>query len=222
MADGWSDGWREGRVAIFAKAAIAGRVKTRIAARSSADFAASLHAAFVADLVARLTGEGGPGGVEIHSDIEWDGWAGLGVPVRLQAEGDLGRRMLVALAAMLDAGVERAMILGADAPSVPLGALCELMRADADVALGPAMDGGFYAIAARRVDARMFEGVRWSAATTLEETEAALMRCGLRAHRGPLWYDLDEIEDLLRFSDDLLLLPNTMQVIKIQNYFRLF
>lgn len=114
------------------------------------------------------------------------------------------------------------MILGADAPSVPLAALRELMASNADVALGPAMDGGYYAIAARRVHPRMFEGVPWSASTTLEETEAAVTRCGLRAQRGPLWYDLDEIEDLLRFSDDLLLLPNTMRVIKNQNYFRLF
>ena len=57
--------------------------------------------------------------------------------------------------------------------------LSALLTADADVALGPAEDGGFYAIAARRTDPRMFDGVVWSQPTTLGGCDEAIRRCGL-------------------------------------------
>ena len=74
--------------------------------------------------------------------------------------------MIHALEAGLDSGYQRVMIIGSDAPTLPAAHVSALLAADADIAFGPAEDGGFYAISARRVDPAMFDGVAWSQVRT--------------------------------------------------------
>src|SRR3982750_1445539 len=104
--------------------------------------------------------------------------------------------MFHALSEALAGGVERAMIVGTDAPTIPLDYLRALLTSNADVALGPAEDGGYYAIPARRVDPAMFGGVTWSAPDALERTIAACSACGLSTEVGAEWWDIDEPADL--------------------------
>ena len=97
--------------------------------------------------------------IELHTDIETDAWNEYSVTRRLQARGDLGERMLAALGSGLTAGAPRVLILGGDVPTVPINHLRELLASNADVSLGPAEDGGYYAIACSRVDPEMFTKV---------------------------------------------------------------
>ena len=64
--------------------------------------------------------------------------------------------------------------------------------------MGPTEDGGYYAIAARRVDAEMFRSVNWSTASALSDTCASCAHAGLSVARGLPWYDVDKLEDLAR------------------------
>ena len=66
------------------------------------------------------------------------------------------------LACALDAGYKPVMILGSDSPTLPASHIRRLLECDADIALGPAEDGGFWGIAARRIHPSMFDGVAWS------------------------------------------------------------
>jgi hypothetical protein len=76
-----------------------------------------------------------------------------------------------------------------------------LLNSDADVAFGPALDGGYYGIACREIRPLMFDGVRWSTADALHDTVRAVERCGLSHVLGPKWFDVDRPEDLRAFTE---------------------
>jgi hypothetical protein len=185
---------------VFAKAPVPGRVKTRLAPLVDADRAAELHLSFVKDVLSRLEGFADRADIELHTDIPCAAWPEFPGPRRLQPEGDLGVKMYTALLGALAAGRPQAIIVGADSPNLPQGHLEALLAAPADVALGPAEDGGYYAIAARRAHPAMFKGVPWSTDKALEETIAAVRRAGLSVELAPEWYDVDSPEDLLRLA----------------------
>jgi rSAM/selenodomain-associated transferase 1 len=185
-------------IIVFAKAPAAGRVKTRLIGRLTAEQGAALHVAFVSDTLENVANLGA---VELHTDAPAEAaWREYSVPRALQVPGDLGVRMFHALRGALERGHPRAMIVGSDAPALPIGHLRALLESAADVALGPCEDGGYYAISCKRVNPRMFEGVEWSGPRTLIETVAAVSRCELSSATGESWWDVDEPGDLERLA----------------------
>ncbi|MBI1358123.1 MAG: DUF2064 domain-containing protein [Acidobacteria bacterium] len=198
-------------LAVFAKAAVPGRVKTRLLKRYSAEEAAALHRACVLDLWARLSSRYA-GRVWLFCDAEWDEWRRLAgnARFRLQSGGDLGERMRSCFEGLQRAGAERMAILGSDSPTLPLELVAQALEAleeDRDASLAPTEDGGYCLIACRRSSPAMFEGVTWSTASTRAETEAALATAGYRVRRTALWWDVDEPEDVDRLCGEPSLGP---------------
>jgi rSAM/selenodomain-associated transferase 1 len=189
-------------ILLFAKAPVAGNVKTRLQETLGAAATLALHESFVLDMLDKLLTLSEFADIELHTDIKTDVWRRPQVTVREQAEGDLGLKMLHALSAGLAEGREQVCIVGSDAPTLPMAHLRTLIAGPADVAMGPCEDGGYYAIACRRTHPNMFQAVAWSSAVALEQTEDAVRRCGLSVERGPGWYDVDRPEDLLRLKRD--------------------
>jgi rSAM/selenodomain-associated transferase 1 len=196
---------------LFAKAPIPGRVKTRLATAIGAEPAAELYRAFVVDTISKLTEFRDVADIELHTDTLTDAWSTAGVARDLQVAGGLELKLLHALAGALQTGRPQAMVLGSDSPTLPRGHIQRLLDSKADVALGPCEDGGYYAIACRRVRPEMFGGVEWSTPYVLEQTERAVRASGLSVERGDLWYDVDEPEDLARLMKDPALPPCTRQ-----------
>jgi uncharacterized protein len=190
-------------IIVFAKAPGTGRVKTRLIPAVSPAYAAELHSAFVRDTLANLiTGSvADVADIELHTDTPTDAWAEFGVPRRVQHEGDLGLRMFHALTDALAAGRPRAMILGSDAPDLPPSHISQLLASTADVALGPAGDGGYYAIAAGHTHEAMFQAVEWSGPHALAGTVQACESTGLTVEIGRYWNDIDTPADLERLMD---------------------
>jgi hypothetical protein len=124
-----------------------------------------------------------------------------GVGVRPQAEGDLGERMRDAMAAMFEAGAEAAALVGSDlphlTPALVAEAFDEIEREPRTLALGPAADGGYYLIAARRLP-DVFSGVGWGGARVLTQTVSAAVAAGLRVHVLDILEDVDTVEGLRR------------------------
>ncbi len=197
-------------IIVFAKAPVAGEVKTRLQLPPAQ--AAALHVAFVNDTLAMLRTIPNVD-VELHTDIATDAWAAAKVPSRLQCEGNLGLRMFNALHAALTAGHPQAMIVGSDAPDLPTSHIQTLLDSTERVAIGPCDDGGYYAIACRRVKPEMFDDVTWSEADAFEETVQAATRCGLPVEVGPRWHDVDTPEDLQRLRNSPALPPYTRAVL---------
>ena len=131
-----------------------------------------------------------------------------GVTVIPQSDGTLGDRMAGVMRILLDAGARAVAVIGSDLPSitsVPLDEAFAALRDDpAAIALGPAVDGGYYLIAATRVP-DVFHGIAWGQSDVLARTRAAAEREGLRVHLVPPMRDVDTIEDLellVRLADN--------------------
>jgi rSAM/selenodomain-associated transferase 1 len=182
-------------IILFAKSPLPGRVKTRLLPTLSPELAADLHSAFVRDMINRFHDLRGTH-FELHTDTESDAWQDLAVTRKVQIRGDLGLKMVHALGVGLASGYDRVVIVGSDAPTVPVAHVTNLLESTADVALGPATDGGFYAIAARKTHECMFDGVTWSQADTMARTVHAIHRTGLTVELGAEWFDVDEPDDL--------------------------
>jgi uncharacterized protein len=183
---------------LFAKSPVAGCVKTRLATEIGAGRAAELHRAFVTDSLAKLKEFTAVADLQLHTDIPTDAWSELDVAREVQIPGDLQLKLLHALGQGLAAARPQVIIFGSDSPTLPHAHVRRLLDSTADVALGPCEDGGYYAIACRRVHPDMFAGVAWSTPDALEQTEHAARACGLSVERGDLWYDVDGPGDLAR------------------------
>jgi rSAM/selenodomain-associated transferase 1 len=197
---------RRRRLLLFTKPARQGRVKTRLIGDLTAAQAAELHAAFLDDLLARLAG----GSFEL--DLAWamdpeeavpEGfWPGVG---SLRQEGaGLGDRLHGALAAAAHGGAVVAA-LGSDHPTVEpelVERAFTAVESGADVALGPAEDGGYYliALAPGAVRRRLFEEVPWSTGGVLAATLARCEELGLAVELLPVAADVDTPEDLARLA----------------------
>lgn len=198
-------------IALFAKAPRAGRVKTRLYGVLTPEDAAALQQAFVLDVWNRLRELAAA--VYLYSDIAWKPYQELAGPesARLQRGDDLGDKMFHCFQELARRGHERVLIVGSDSPTLPGGYLrngLEMLET-ADAILGPAEDGGYYAVGCRRGHPDMFQGVTWSSAETRQRTEAAFRRAGLSVRFLPNWYDVDTVEDLRRLAADPALPPRT-------------
>ena len=104
-------------IIIFAKAPVAGRVKTRLDADS--DRAAALHSVFVRDALSMAETLQDEADVELSTDTPTDAWPESAVRRSLQAEGNLGERMYAALDHALASGRTKVIIMGSDSPLLP-------------------------------------------------------------------------------------------------------
>lgn len=180
---------------IFARAPLAGSVKTRIARRIGDVAAASLQRSLVrAAVEAASAARCGP--VELHVTRRHSFFRTLGVPVRLQRGADLGERMYRALVRH-----HRAIVIGADAPALlppDIARAARWLQSGAHIVLAPAEDGGYALIGARRITPAIFTGVQWGSAQVLAQTLRNAARGGFSCKLlSPVW-DVDRPEDLER------------------------
>lgn len=195
-----------GCVVVFSKPAVPGRVKTRLVGELSSEQAADLHQAFLDDLLERLAGSAH----EIR--IAWALEGGetqpaSEFPAMTQQGRDLGERLFDALSR---AGREHrwCAAVGSDHPELPVCRVdkaFELLGEGADLVLGPAEDGGYYLVAARRETLRpeIFADIPWSTSRVLEATVERSELLGLRLELLPPGHDVDTPEDLPRLASYL-------------------
>ena len=193
-------------LALFAKAPRPGTVKTRLAPALGAAGAAEFHRLCVLDMWQRLgTVSGSP--IFLYCDRPCEEFEKLSGQdgFRLQRGADLGGRMRSCLDDLLAEGFGSALIVGSDAPALPLAQIGEALDAlkVVDIGLGPSDDGGFTLIAARRTHPEMFAGVLWSRSDTRAATARAIRQTGLTIAETSTWaYDVDCPADLRRLERD--------------------
>lgn len=117
--------------------------------------------------------------------------------VHPQSSGDLGQRMSSAFTVLLK-DYHKVTLIGADIPDLSLAHLESAEKAldQADVALGPTTDGGYYLIAMRQLHRELFTAVPWSSSDTLKQTLKVCAQSGLRCQLLSELSDLDTIDDL--------------------------
>jgi len=184
-------------VIVFARAPVAGRVKTRLAPRLGAAGAARLHVQLVENAL-RTAREARCGPVELH--VTQPHRLFCGVETRRQRGRDLGERIYGALRGALRRH-RSAIIIGADAPALTAADLrraARLLDGAADVVLAPAEDGGYALIGARRISLRIFTHVPWGSAEVLSQTLSNLSAAQFRYRLLRTVWDVDRPEDLAR------------------------
>jgi uncharacterized protein len=190
---------------IFARAPQAGRVKRRLASEIGLTAAARFYRATLTDLIRRLA-----------NDRRWTvslfvtpdnclghpAWRGVARSRRRpQGAGNLGQRMKLPFQ-VLPAGP--VVLVGSDIPALGASHIAHAFRllGKHDLVFGPASDGGFWLVGARRLKPlprTLFAGVRWSTAQALADTLAGLP-AGISTGFADTLDDVDDAGDLQRLQ----------------------
>jgi rSAM/selenodomain-associated transferase 1 len=192
-------------VAVLAKAPLAGFAKTRLIPVLGPRGAALLHQRLieraVASACAAATGSVTLWGTPDSAHPVLQGIAAHhGIALANQSEGDLGARMLTAIAAA-NAPV---LVTGTDCPvltSDHLRMAADILRAGADAVVIPAEDGGYALIGMRTPERALFTDMRWSTPGVMDETRRRLTELGWRWREPVTLWDVDRPEDLERLHE---------------------
>lgn len=195
-------------LAIFAKAAIPGCVKTRLVPPLTAQEAARFARVSLEVSLRRFTPA--VGGVstlflEGAADAEVRSLAAeLGLAISAQANGDLGARLGAAFAGLRAEGASKILAIGSDSPTLnPTWITDAVLALDhTDVVIGPAEDGGYYLVGVRGDVDEIFAGIPWSTGKVAEVTVERARALGLSVHMLPAWYDVDDAASLQRAYGD--------------------
>ena len=188
-----ADGRVHVHILVMAKAPVPGRVKTRLCPPCTPEQAARLAEAALADTLEAVAGCGVRRRI-LAIDGKPGGWLPSGFEVVPQASGSFDERLAAAWDAAGGAGVQ----IGMDTPQVTSGLLEDALgRLDgAGSALGPTVDGGWWAIGLRRPDPSVFLGVPMSTSGTGAAQYRRLRSLGLDVGVLPTLVDLDTVDDL--------------------------
>ena len=179
---------------VIAKEPVPGRVKTRLCPPCTPEQAAAVAAASLADTL--RTVDATPATRRTlalcGTYVPPAGW-GL---VRQRGDG-LGQRLAYAFADTAAHGLST-LLIGMDTPQVTAAQLWAVAAAldRVDAVLGPAEDGGWWALALRDpATARVLSGVPMSTPDTCALTRRALHAYGLTVAYGPSLRDVDTAAD---------------------------
>jgi rSAM/selenodomain-associated transferase 1 len=202
----------ENRLIVFAKAPIAGEVKTRLTPFLTAESAAQLHKNLVEHTLVTVTSiENCSVELWVGSDHLW--WGELAkrfaVEVFQQCGNDLGERMLFALDDALQRS-HKVLIVGTDCPSITPQYLADAFECldRESVVIGPADDGGYVMLGLRRSVPLLFTNMEWGSANVFPETVSRLETAGLG------WCELESLMDIDRPDDFLTLSQLKPELVK--------
>ncbi len=189
----------EARIIVIAKAPVAGRSKTRLSPPCSQAQAAELAEAALADTLETVA-QTRCGGRTLVLEGEPGEWLPEGFEVVPQVDGQLGKRLAAAFAAV---GAP-ALLIGMDTPQVNPelleDALARLGQPHNDGVLGLCFDGGYWAIGFDGRRTGVFEGVPMSESTTGERQLARMRELGMSVGALPVLSDVDYFEDAVRVA----------------------
>jgi uncharacterized protein len=194
------DQGRPVEVLVIAKAPVPGRVKTRLCPPLTFGQAADLAKAALIDTLAAVSRTSAG-----RRTLVLDGDPGPWLTPGFRVVAQRGRGLDVRLAEAFRQAHGPALLVGMDTPQITPLLLDEcirrLQRPGVDAVLGPAEDGGWWAIGLRRADPRVFLGVPMSSPITGRAQRDRLARLGLRSVKLPTLRDVDRFEDAVAVAE---------------------
>jgi len=193
------------RIIVFAKAPIAGEVKTRLLSSMDAQTVTALYKQLVLHSLNTAVGSQ-VGSVELWGapSIEHPFFLRcaekFSVELHQQTEGDLGKRMAHAFGETLKK-TPMALLMGSDCPSLTHDDLKEakkILGQGSQAVISPTEDGGYVMIGLRQFEPTLFEGIPWGTSSVLEETRHRLRQMGWKWQELPQRWDVDRPEDVER------------------------
>jgi rSAM/selenodomain-associated transferase 1 len=183
---------------VVAKAPVVGRVKTRLCPPFTLEQAARLAEAALRDTLEAVAAT-----PAVARTVVLDGAPGPWLPPSFAVLPQRGDGFDERLAAAYDDGWASCpaplLLVGMDTPQVTssllTGAAAALLADGTDAVLGPADDGGWWAMGLRRPDSSLLRGVPMSSDRTGAVQSARLVEAGLRVHPLPALTDVDTVDD---------------------------
>ena len=206
---------------VFARNPVPGKTKTRLIPALGPERAAELYRCFLLDTLGRAAGSPAAVTVAVADAADLDDLrvpvaeACPGARITAQSGADLGERMSNAFRDALAEGHPCAVILGSDAPSLCFDRVSEALTLarQADLVLGPCLDGGYYLIGLHVVMPVLFQNIAWGSPSVLIDTLQAAKATGCFVSLLEPWYDVDTPQDLAALCTHLTALSLTGQEI---------
>lgn len=199
------------RLLVFARAPVPGAAKTRLMPLLGAEGAAMAQARLLRHTLATAKAwrDAGDGAVELWCapDARHPAFTQCArdftVPLMVQAPGDLGARMWLALCASLLQGAP-AVLIGADCPWLTPAHIdaAHLRLAGHDSVFVPADDGGYVLAGLARAVPELFAGVVWGSAGVMAQTRARARLAGASIAELASLPDVDTPQDWARLTAD--------------------
>lgn len=187
---------------VFARAPVAGFVKTRLAREIGPAAAAALYGRLGRQVVAAAVESGYRTTVWFTPAARRDAvrvWLDRVGAVALcpQPRGHLGTRLAHAFGRSFAAGDRAVVMIGTDAPGVNRHIVREAFRVlrAHDLVLGPSLDGGYYLIGLTAPQPALFRGIPWSTKDVLRVTESRARARGLTFRLLTPLRDVDRARD---------------------------
>jgi rSAM/selenodomain-associated transferase 1 len=200
-------------VAIVCRTPAPRQSKTRLSPPLRPDECAAISTCFIKDMtrtIGQLTAESGVTGYALYtpqgSEATLRAMLPDGFSLLPQSGDDLGTRLVRGFGALLSAGHDAAVLVGADSPTLPLPILraaVDAVRRNDSVVLSPAQDGGYVLIGLSKPQPRLFENMPWSTDAVHRLTLDRARDIGLGVVNVPGWYDVDDAASLQMLEDEL-------------------
>ena len=189
---------------IFTRYPEPGKTKTRLIPALGAERAAQLQKKMtentlkqVKQLSQQLTVA-----VEIHfsgaKEAQMRTWLGEDNIYCEQVAGDLGARLLYSFQQAFVNGNNRVVAIGIDCPRLDTKTLLQAFNAleKSAIAIGPALDGGYYLIGLNQMVPELFQNIPWGSSDVLAKTLKIAQNMNLSLSQLPLLNDIDLPQDL--------------------------
>jgi rSAM/selenodomain-associated transferase 1 len=196
------------RLVIFAKAPVAGAVKTRLIPALGAQGAAALAQRMLLHTLQQALASGaGPVELCMSPAPDAPAWTGIDLPEGIersdQGEGDLGERMARAVHRVTTTLAQPIVLMGTDCPELTASHIAQaahqLIRHDA--VLTPVADGGYVLIGLHAPCPALFADMPWSTPVVAGETLGRMAALNLSVWRAATLHDVDEPTDLVHVLD---------------------
>jgi hypothetical protein len=188
-----------------------GKVKTRLVPSLSPQQSAELASCFAQDVIAKslqttrnviVAYTPSDGRVTLEKLLP-DGL------IWIEQRGEnLGERMTNAFLDVFAKSFSPLVMIGTDSPTLPVefieSAIESLSNDESDLVLGATKDGGYYLIALRQMfDEKLLAEIEWSTPKVFKQTVRNAEALNLRLKTLPVWYDVDEPQDLIRLQKEM-------------------
>ncbi len=180
-------------------------VKTRIAATKGKDAAINIYNELLVK-VKELCKTLNDVDLQLYYSDEYeeiDDWSLYLNNKHRQIDGDLGKRMSAAFEDVLKYH-KKAIIIGSDCPYIVKEDI-DIAFASldvADVAIGPANDGGYYMLGLKKIQANLFNEIEWSTNFVASKTIEKVFENGLSLYKHHFYSDIDTYDDYIQWKNN--------------------
>ena len=191
-------------ILIFAKPPVKGKVKTRLIPDLGESAATEIYRyclGYTLDLVRQS-------GLDYQIWLSGDSSDPIfqGEAYSLQQGVDLGSRMLQAISSQLQqqtSEMPKVILIGSDCLDMTIDHLQQAAEAlcSHDIALMPALDGGYALIACRKIESQLFTNIEWGTGSVFEQTLKNARALNYQVSILETIRDIDTLQDVNHYAE---------------------